>query len=167
MGTRIGSGSRKTSSVKRLLTFSASVLALGGCGTIMHGTNQDLGVSSSPTDATVTVDNQEKGRTPLVAKLSRKDNHILRIQLAGYQPFEAAITRKVSGWVWGNIVFGGLIGLAVDAISGGLYVLTPEQITGQLAKQGASVSPKRDGLYVVLVQRAEPSWQQVTNLKQQ
>ena len=87
----------------------------------MHGTSQDLGISSSPTNATVMIDNVDAGKTPLVGKLSRKDNHIIKIQLGGYQPFEGTVTRKVSGWVWGNILFGGVIGLAVDAISGGLY----------------------------------------------
>lgn len=131
----------------------------------MHGSSQDLGISSSPTDATVSVDNQDKGKTPMVAKLSRKDNHIVKIQMAGYQPFEATVTRKVSGWVWGNIVFGGLIGLAVDAISGGLYALSPEQVAGQLAKQGASLSPTKDGVYVVLVRRPEAGWQLIGNLQ--
>ncbi len=55
--------------------------------------------------------------------------------MPGYQPFEATLTRSVSGWVWGNIVIGGLIGLAVDSISGGLYSLAPEQITGVLNKE--------------------------------
>jgi hypothetical protein len=36
--------------------------------------------------------------------------------------------------VWGNIVFGGIIGLAVDAITGGLYKLAPEQVSAQLAR---------------------------------
>jgi len=34
----------------------------------------------------------------------------------------------------GNIVFGELIGLAVDAMSGGLYNLTPTQISAQLVQ---------------------------------
>lgn len=68
----------------------------------------------------------------MIAKLSRSDNHIVRIQMDGYQPFDATITRSVSGWVWGNLVFGGLIGLAVDATSGGLYKLTPEQVSAQM-----------------------------------
>jgi hypothetical protein len=33
-----------------------------------------------------------------------------------------------SGWVWGNIAFGGLIGLGVDFISGGAYQLYPDNL---------------------------------------
>ena len=56
----------------------------------------------------------------------------MKVEFPGYQPFEATVTRSVSGWVAGNILFGGLIGLSVDAISGGLYTLGPEQITATL-----------------------------------
>lgn len=148
----------------RLYLAVLATASICACGTIMHGSRQDLGISSSPTAASVTIDNLEQGTTPIVAKLSRKDNHIIKIQMAGYQPFEATVTRKVSGWVWGNIVFGGLIGLAVDAISGGLYVLSPEQVSGQLARQGAVVAPTKDGVYVILVQKADASWERVGSL---
>src|SRR6266566_2573403 len=94
----------------------ATAVALCSCASIIHGAHQDVGVSSNPTGAQVSVDGQIKGTTPVVANLTRKDNHIVRSELAGYKPYETTVTRKVRGWVWGNIVFGGLIGLAVDAI---------------------------------------------------
>src|SRR5437016_6224692 len=75
------------------------------------------------------------GKTPVVASMKRGANHILKLQLPGYAPYEATFTKGVSGWVWGNVLSGGLIGLAVDAISGGLYNLTPEQLTAELRNQ--------------------------------
>jgi hypothetical protein len=146
------------------LALLAALVATTACASIMHGTQQDVGVSSSPTSARVTIDNQPKGNTPTVAKLSRKDNHIVKIELDGYLPYEATLTRKTSGWVWGNIVFGGLIGLAVDAISGGLYNLTPEQLQAQLARQGSSVHATPDGICVVLVPSASTSWERIGTL---
>jgi len=134
---------------------------LAACGSIIHGGSQGIGFSSSPTNATVTVDNQPKGNTPVVVSLSRKDTHIVRMELAGFQPYEATITRSVSGWVWGNLVFGGLPGLAIDAITGGLYKLSPDQIAGQLARQNASVTKSKDGLAVFVVMHADSTWQKV------
>jgi hypothetical protein len=131
----------------------------------MHGTDQDIGISSSPTGAQVSVDNQAGAVTPYVAKLSRKDNHIVKLSMDGYAPAELTLTKSVSGWVWGNVVFGGLIGLGVDAISGGLYNLTPPQLQAALAKQGASIAPTKDGFYVVLVKRAAPEWTKVGQLQ--
>jgi len=151
--------------VKRFALTVAALLSTG-CASIMHGTSQDVGISSSPTNANVTVDKVAQGQTPVVAKFSRKDNHIVRLELDGYAPAEMTLTRSVSGWVWGNVVFGGLIGLAVDAISGGLYKLTPAQLQGTLARQGASIAPAKDGVYVVLVKAPEAEWVKVGQLRQ-
>jgi len=144
-----------------LLALAPLALLTAGCASIMHGTKQDIGISSTPTNARVTVNNMPLGQTPLVAKLARGDNHIVKIELDGYQPFEATLTKKVSGWVWGNIVFGGIIGLAIDAMSGGLYVLTPEQLSAQLARQGDDSALLQDGIYVVLVPQVDPEWVRV------
>jgi hypothetical protein len=63
--------------------------------------------------------------------------------------------------VWGNLVFGGIPGLAIDAISGGLYKLTPEQIAAQLAQQGASVEKSEDAIYIGVVLQPDPEWERV------
>jgi uncharacterized protein YceK len=139
-------------------------LVIVGCATIMHGTTQGIGFASTPTGAAITVDNQTHGTTPTVVNLSRKDTHIVKIELAGYQPFETTITRSVSGWVWGNIVFGGLIGLAVDAISGGLYKLSPEQVQATLSKEGIGLLYKEDAMYFAVTLQPDPSWERVATL---
>jgi hypothetical protein len=149
----------------RYAAAAVASLAVAACASIIHGTHQDVGISSNPTAAQVTVDGQTTGTTPVVAHLTRKDNHIVRIELPGYKPYETTLTRKVSGWVWGNIVFGGLIGLAVDAISGGLYNLTPEQVSGTLLANSAKVVPMRDGLYVIVVLKPQPEWRKVAQLE--
>ena len=155
--------------ITRAATFAAvsavTILNLSACATIMHGTSQDVGISSSPTGAAVWVDNAQRGQTPLITKLSRKDNHIVKIQMAGYQPFEATMTRSVSGWVWGNIAFGGLIGLAVDAISGGIYKLSPEQVSGTLTGANAMAPTTGDGIYVAVVLKPQDNWVKVAQLQ--
>jgi hypothetical protein len=151
-----------------VVVFTAVGIGLGlivvGCATIIHGTNQNVSFSSTPTGAMVTVDNIPRGNTPTVVKLSRKENHVVKIELAGYQPFELTITRKASGWVWGNIIFGGIIGLAVDAITGGMYKLTPELVSASLTGGGSSLLHQRDVLYVALVMSADSTWQQIGTL---
>jgi uncharacterized protein YceK len=136
------------------LVLLAQLLLLAGCASIMHGTTQQVAVSSSPTGAQVTVDAMERGVTPVIADLKRKDNHVVRVTMDGYQPFEMALTRSVSGWVWGNLVFGGIPGLAIDAITGGLYKLSPEQVTAQLQRNGAlQVADGGSVLLVTVVMR--------------
>ncbi len=86
-------------------------MSVVACASIMHGGSQDIGISSTPTGAKVAVDNFAGGQTPYIAKLSRKDNHIVKITMDGYAATELTLTKSVSGWVWGNVVFGGIIGL--------------------------------------------------------
>ena len=155
---------RKPIAVYALLLL-ASVTLLQ-CATMMHGTSQGVGIQSTPTGAMVTIDNKDFGSTPVVANLARKSNHVVSITMEGYQPFEANITRSTSGWVWGNIVFGGLIGLAVDAISGGLYKLTPEQVSGSLSASETTSRDELDGAAVVVtvVLEPDPDWELVGRL---
>jgi hypothetical protein len=107
------------------------------------------------------VNNREFGNTPLFADLSRGDEHIIRIELPGYQRAELTITKSVSGWVWGNIFFGGLIGLAVDAITGGLYNLSPEQINAELRKGGENSFLKQKDIYIYTNLEPDPNWKQI------
>ncbi len=153
---------KKATSVIVALVF---IVVFSGCATIMQGTTQSVGIASTPTGATVTVDNIEKGRTPIVVELKRKDHHFVKIEMPGYMPYETTFTRSTSGWVWGNIVFGGLIGLAVDAMAGGLYKLTPVEINAVLAKEGVSSLYRKDSLYVAVVLNPDPNWEKIGQLE--
>jgi uncharacterized protein YceK len=143
----------------------ACIPILIGCATIMHGTTQNIGISSTPTGASVIIDDIPRGTTPVFVDLTRKDNHIVKVEMPGYTPFEATIVRKTSGWVWGNIIFGGLIGLAVDAISGGLYKLTPDQVSAMLQEEEMSFLYRDDTLYIVVVPQPDLSWQRIGELQ--
>ena len=78
------------------------------CGTIMHGTSQEIGISSQPTGADVIVDNKPLGKTPVIADLKRKNNHLIVIKMEGYKPYEINLVKKLSSWVWGNILTSGI-----------------------------------------------------------
>ena len=150
----------------RITCFALGGLVVAACATIMQGTSQEVSVSSTPTGARVLVDGAEMGKTPLVASLKRKDKHVVRVELEGYQPFEMALGRATSGWVWGNIVFGGIPGLAIDAITGGMYKLKPEEIQATLAQNAAVQSDtERDRLVVTVVLRPDPAWERIGTLE--
>ena len=88
---------------------------------MMRGTTQDLTIGTSPSSARIWVDGHYSGRTPVIMDLARKDDHTIRIELEGYESHTVTLTKKVAGSVFGSFIFGFGIGLAVDAISGGLY----------------------------------------------
>lgn len=90
------------------------------------------------------------------------------MSLDGYQPLEMGLTRSVSGWVWGNIVFGGIIGLAVDAITGGLYKLSPEQVSAQLQRAGGDAAADGgDALVLTVILRPGPGMERVGTLQRE
>jgi len=99
----------------------------------------------------VLVNGQPRGDTPIVADLDRKDQHRIRIELEGYPPYEVARSCSVTGWVWGNLVFGGIPGLAVGATTGGLYQLSPEPVMAELREAGESEVSVEDGRILVTV----------------
>jgi hypothetical protein len=146
--------------MKRLFPIVA-LASLSACATIMHGSKQNIAVNSNPSGATIFVDNQQMGVTPATLNLSRKQSHVVRLTLDGYQPYEMTMARGTSGWVWGNIVFGGLIGLVVDASSGAIYKLSPDVITAQMAGARTAQVNGRTIMVVDVTMHADPSWQKI------
>jgi len=112
-----------------------------GCATVVHGGNQQLvGIASNPSGAQVTVDDQDRGTTPLSLKLERDKPHTIVVKKTGYEDGSAATVPTISGWIWGNILLGGLIGLAVDFISGSAYNVSPETLSVSLTRTVAPVA---------------------------
>lgn len=109
-----------------MLVGLVSVSGLTGCGTIVHGSTQKITVSSSPPGAKVLVDGEGSFTTPATVPLKRKRDHVIVFTMDGYQTEQVTVQSVVSGTVAGNLLFGGLIGGAVDLASGGAYRLVPE-----------------------------------------
>ncbi len=157
-------------SLKRVTPAILLFIFLTGCGTIIHGTTEQVGVTSSPSGATVEIDNTKIGETPLTQELSRKDSHSVKVSMDGYESYEMIINRNTSGWVWGNIVFGGLIGLAVDATTGGMYKLNPNEINAQLKESGRAEFAEGDSdinLFIELTERVDDDWVKIGQLERQ
>jgi hypothetical protein len=147
--------------------FCAALLVVGltACATIINGTSQSVSISSQPSGAQVFVDGVPMGATPVSPDLKRKDKHTVRIELEGYEPFEMRLNRGTSGWIAGNIIFGGLIGLAVDAITGAMYKISPDEVVATLERSGsARAIDSGDVLLVDVVLQPKPGWEHIGDL---
>lgn len=151
--------------MKKIFVIISALVILSGCATIIHGSKEDIGISSSPTNASVTIDNKAMGKTPLSVKLTRKDLHVIKINMDGYKPYELQVSRKVSGWIAGNVIFGGLIGLAVDAIDGALYQLSPDNVNAMLSHSGMSARVTKNRIFITFVMHPDKGWKKIGNLK--
>jgi hypothetical protein len=147
-----------------LLILLTGLLCLS-CATIVHGVNQPVNFNSQPSGATVTIDGNKLDKTPCLLELERKNSHLVEITLEGYETKTIQIKKKLSGWVAGNILLGGLIGLAIDAITGAMYKLEPEFVSVELEKMSASAD-NSDLLYIMVVMEPQPDWQQIAQLEQ-
>jgi hypothetical protein len=154
--------------MKSLVKLSFLVIfciILSDCATIIHGTKQDIAFSSNPTGADVLINGVNKGRTPVTINLKRKEECNVKILLPGYLPYEINIIRKVDGWIAGNIIFGGLIGLIIDAADGAMYKLSPEQVNAELKKGDGTYLQQGDNIYIGVVMKIDPSWEKIGSLQ--
>jgi hypothetical protein len=88
--------------------------------THIHGPVESIALSSTPSGAKVLVNNEFRGYTPVFIDLSRKKDYEVTLTLDGSEPYSFSIRHKIdySGWIIGNIIFGGAIGLVMDAATG-------------------------------------------------
>jgi len=86
--------------------------------------------------------------TPCTLQVGRKDEFTVTVSKRGYQPAEIAVTTKVNGEgsaaFAGNILIGGIVGMAADASTGaGLdHVPNPVEVNLVPVKPTRHTSPK-------------------------
>lgn len=146
-----------------MILFAGSLLTLTSCATIISGSKQKVNFTSTPSQATVYINEIEIGTTPIEKKLERKKNYDVMIKLDGYKTYETKISRKFNAWYIGNILFGGIIGLVVDPITGAMYKLTPDQIQAELA-EGTAFNTKGNDVYIAVKLQIDPNWEKVGQL---
>jgi len=134
----------------------------GGCASIVHGGNRTLSINSEPSGAKASI--RKAGgevvvvqTTPCTVSLDPKggyfkgQNYTLKLELDGYQTAEVELRPTLSGWYFGNIVFGGLIGMiAVDPVTGSMWNIEPAKIEQRLTSSQATMLKNKEGFIVVL-----------------
>jgi hypothetical protein len=91
--------------------------ATTGCASVITGTTQEVGLRSVPTGATVTVSGQT-ATTPTKLTLNRSQEHTITFTKNGQREQQANLKQRLDGAFYGNIALGGIIGMAVDIVSG-------------------------------------------------
>lgn len=142
----------KIMQVAGLAGLGLVLLTASGCASIVHGGPRQVEVTSEPAGARFTIRREHNGMqvhagtTPQTVSLSprraffRGQRYAVRFEMPGYEPAEATLEPKISGWYAGNLVFGGLLGfLVVDPATGAMWNLAPRRLETPLLPQAALV----------------------------
>lgn len=133
--------------LKLLLTLTATV-SLSACATVTKGSNDTVKMTSKPSEASVVFEDTAQKlqptscQTPCEVELNRKRTYKATVSKPNYENFVVMMEPKVStsggGAMAGNLLFGGLIGAGVDAATGAMKDLSPNNLDVTLAPVGGS-----------------------------
>lgn len=118
----------------RMTSPLAPAALLCGCATLFNGTTNTLKVESPTPAVAVSISNANKATvanvtTPSEVKLHPAEGPFMLIfkDAAGHQQ-DYEVQRGLSGWLFGNVLLGGLIGLGIDLGTGSLHTLKPHEV---------------------------------------
>ena len=116
------------------------LLVQAGCASIVSGKTQDVMIHSRPTGAHILIDGAVSGTTPMVANLVRKQRHTIDISKEGYVKVTRGTTKGFNWWYIANLLFGGVIGLIVDPITGAMFEVKPGEVNVELVADASASS---------------------------
>lgn len=124
----------KSALVLSLALFAG--IALSSCASIVSKSDWPVTISSNPAGAMIKVIDEDgdvvhTGVAPFSVTLSARDGFFTKADydveatLAGHNTAHSRMSAKINGWYFGNIIFGGLLGLLiVDPATGAMWKLT-------------------------------------------
>jgi hypothetical protein len=126
----------------RLTPLVVLSLTSTGCATITGGgREQAVKITSQPSGATVLVDGQPQGTTPVKICLNRHQQHLVQVEMSGYETYQALLKTGVNPWIFGNLLFGGIVGLVVDVCAEANHRLFPGSVCVRLRRLGKPPEP--------------------------
>ena len=137
----------------KFLTISA-ILLLTGCASIVSKSSWPITINSSPSEAKISIKDKKgieiyTGNTPATLKLKSgagffsKARYQVTFEKVGYDKKVVPVEFKLNGWYFGNIIFGGPLGLLIiDPATGAMFKLETEFLNETLTKSVASVDTK-------------------------
>jgi len=149
---------KRKSQITKVLVM---IFFLTGCASIVSKNMYPVTINSHPDQATILIKDENgrqmyKGKTPTTLSLSSGESYFhpkkytITLSKSGYEEQITEIKAGIDGWYFGNILFGGLIGmLIVDPLTGNMWKL-PTETTITLAEQISS-NNKEQSLEIVTI----------------
>ena len=126
----------------RTIASIALALLAGACATITRGTTSQIQIHSNPPEAQARTSMGFTCITPCTLQAGRKDEFSVVISKAGYHTVEIPVRTQVAGagaaGFAGNILIGGVVGMAADAATGATLEHFPNPVT-------VTLTPRKKG----------------------
>ncbi len=132
----------------------ASVLIMTSCASIVSSSSWPISINSSPSEAKISIKDKKgieiySGNTPATLKLKSgagffsKARYQVTFEKTGYDKKVVPVEFKLNGWYFGNIIFGGPLGLLIiDPATGAMFKLETEFLNETLTKSVANIDTK-------------------------
>jgi hypothetical protein len=101
-----------------ILALTLALPFAQSCASIVTGSSDAIRISSVPEGASFETNSGHKGTTPATITISDKETLQVRMSMEGYDSTTIALPPRMSGWFFGNIILGGLVGIVIDLASG-------------------------------------------------
>lgn len=139
--------------MKTITTSLAMLAALSGCASIVSGSSQNINLSTNPPASVICDVKNERGEwkvSPIPGSLLLKRSKSplsIKCEGAGYYG-EYSKGGELEGWTVGNILFGGIVGLVIDAGTGAMFsyddaIVVPVKLKDPF-EQNSSSTPSWD-----------------------
>ncbi|WP_130286684.1 hypothetical protein [Aquimarina brevivitae] len=151
-----------------VLGLAGLILFATSCASIVSKSTYPLSIDSAPSQASIVIKDKKgieifTGQTPATVDLKAgsgffsKARYQVTFSKNGYDSKTIPVEFKLDGWYFGNIVFGGVLGLLIiDPATGAMFKLENEFINETLAPTTASVENK--GLKVYTLDEIPEAW---------
>ncbi len=133
-----------------LVILGTTVVLLQGCASIISQSSWPVAIKSTPETTAFTITNKKgdkihSGTTPATINLEsgagffNGEKYTLHFTKEGFQEKTAILDTSLNGWYFGNLAFGGILGLLIiDPATGAMFRL-PESISVNLTPQNHSM----------------------------
>ncbi len=154
------------------LLLSGIIILGSSCASIVSKSKYPITINSRPSDAKITITDKKgvtvfSGLTPAMLKLDAgagffsKARYQVTFEKDGYVARTVPVNFKLDGWYFGNILFGGLIGmLIVDPATGAMYKIDTEFLDETLEKENGGVSAKANELRILDINDIPAEWKE-------
>lgn len=154
------------------LLLSGIIILGSSCASIVSKSKYPITINSRPSDAKITITDKKgvtvfSGLTPAMLKLDAgagffsKARYQVTFEKDGYVSRTVPVNFKLDGWYFGNILFGGLIGLLiVDPATGAMYKIDTEFLNETLEKENGGVSAKSNELRLLDINDIPAEWKE-------